>query len=132
MYNMITNLYNKIYDGNTGEFLGDVFFELSQEGEEKLLNLVNYGRVPESLILLNARIVGTPKDYKPPELIKAYTRKGILSAHFRDDASGEQVPIEIHWKFDVRGRGRRYEDLYHFDSAEYRNIAVDQINWISK
>ena len=132
MYDMVTNLDNKIYDGSTGEFLGDVSFELSQEEEKKLLRLVNYGRVPNSLILLNAEIEGTPEDYKPPELIKAYTRKGILRAHFRDDTSGEQVPIEIHLKFDVRGRGRRSGDLYHFDSAEYRNIAVDQINWISK
>lgn len=132
MYDMVINhLNNKIFDGNTGEFLGDVFFELSQDEKEKLLRLVNYGKVPESLILLNAQIVGTPEDYKPPELTKAYTRKGILSAHFRDDASGEHVPIELHMKFDVRGRGRRSGDLYHFDSAEYRNITVDQINRLS-
>jgi len=132
MYNLVTNLTNEIHDGNTGKFLGFVTFELPKTEEEKLLNLVNYGETPQTITLLNAKITKTAKDYVPPELIKKYSRTGILRASFRDKDSGTFMPIEIHLAFDVRGKGRQYANLYHFDSAEYSNIKVDAIRYTAK
>ncbi|MET0017912.1 hypothetical protein [Oscillibacter sp.] len=129
MYNLVANLTNEVHDGITGKFLGYVTFELPQTEEEKLLNLVNYGETPQSLILLNADIKKTAEDYVPPALIKKYSRAGILRASFRDKDSGTFMPVEIHLTFDVRGKGRQYANLYHFDSAEYSNIKVDAIRY---
>ena len=129
MYNLVANLTNEIHDANTGEFLGYVTFELPQTEEEKLLDLVNYGETPQNLTLLNATVKKATKDYVPPELIKKYSRTGILRASFRDKDSGTFMPIEIHLAFDVRGKGRQYANLYHFDSAEYSNIKVDAIRY---
>lgn len=42
------------------------------------------------------------------------------------------MPVEIHLTFDVRGKGRQYANLYHFDSAEYSNIKVDGISYNTK
>lgn len=127
MYNMITNLVNEVYDGKTSEFLGYATFELAPTETAKLLQLVNYGKVPESIILSNLDIVRTAEDYAPPTLTVKYPRIGILRALFRDDTSGVLIPIEIHFTFDVRGRGQQRGNLYHFDSVEYSNIKVDEI-----
>lgn len=129
MYNLVTNLTNEVHDGNTGKFLGYATFELPQTEEKKLLNLVNYGETPQSLTLLNATIKNATEDYVPPALIKKYPRAGVLRASFRDKDSGAFMPIEIHLTFDVRGNGRQYANLYHFDSAEYSNIKVDAIKY---
>lgn len=130
MYNLVTNLTNEVHDGDTGKFLGYATFELPQTEEEKLLDLVNYGETPTSLTLLNADIKKTSKDYVPPALIKKYPRTGILRASFRDKDSGTLMPVEIHLTFDVRGKGRQYANLYHFDSVEYSNIKVNAISYI--
>lgn len=127
MYNMITNLVNEVYDGKTGEFLGYATFELAPTEAAKLLQLVNYAKVPESITLSNLDIVRTAENYTPPELTVQYPRIGILRALFRDDTSGVLIPVEIHFTFDVRGRGQQRGNLYHFDSVEYNNIKVDQI-----
>ena len=60
------------------------------------MNLINYGETPQTLTLLNTNITKTAKDYVPPELIKKYSRTGILRASFRDKDSGILMPIEIH------------------------------------
>jgi len=132
MYNMVTKLVNEVYDGKTGEFLGYATFELSPTDETKLLDLLNYGKVPQYLTLLNVDIVRTAKDYVPPELTEKYPRSGVLHALFRDDTSGVLMPIDIHFTFDVRGKGQQSGDLFHFDSVEYSNIKVDQINYNTK
>ncbi|MPM59615.1 hypothetical protein SDC9_106460 [bioreactor metagenome] len=129
MYNLVTNLNIEIHDANTGNFLGYATFDLPQAEEKKLLNLINYGETPQTLTLLNTNITKTAKDYVPPELIKKYSRTGILRASFRDKDSGILMPIEIHLAFDVRGKGRQYANLYHFDSAEYSNIKVDAVKY---
>lgn len=124
MYNMVTNLTNEVFDGNTGKFLGYATFELPKTEEDKMLNLVNFGETPKNLTLLNAEIKKTAVDYVPPQIIKKYPRMGILRASFRDQNSGSFIPVEIHLTFDVRGKGRQYADLYHFDSVEYSNIKI--------
>lgn len=132
MYNMVTKLINEVYDGKTGKFLGYATFELSPADEAKLLDLLNFGKVPQYLTLLNVDIVRTAEDYVPPELTEKYPRAGVLRALFRDDTSGVLMPIEIHFTFDVRGKGQQSGDLYHFDSVEYSNIKVNQINYNTK
>lgn len=128
MYDIVTHLVNEVYDGKTDEFLGYSTFELPTTEERKLLQLVNYGKIPESLILLNVNFSQTPPDYVPPKLTEKAKRRGVLRALFRDKASGVFVPVDIHFTFDVRGRGNLSGDVYHFDSLEYSNIKVDQIN----
>ncbi|BAK99910.1 hypothetical protein OBV_27120 [Oscillibacter valericigenes Sjm18-20] len=129
MYNLVTNLVDEIYHGKTGNFLGYATFELPQTEEEKILNLVNYGETPKCLILLNLDVIKTAKDYVPPELIKKYSRAGILRALFRDADSGVLMPIEICLKYDARGRGQETGDIYHFDSVEYSNIEIGEIRY---
>ena len=128
MYDMVTNLQNEVYDRETGNFLGYATFELPPREEEKLLQLVNYGKIPESLTLVNVDIILTAADYVPPELTIKYPRIGVLHALFRDETSGAFIPVEIHFTFDVRGKGQQSGNLYHFDSVEYSNMKVDQIS----
>lgn len=128
MYDMVTNPVNEVYDGETGKFLGYVTFGTPQPEEEKLLGLINYGNIPESLILLNAEIIPMTEDYIPPELIKKFSRRGILRALCRDENSGAFIPVEIQLMFDIRGRGRQGKNLYQFDSVEYSNIKVERVN----
>lgn len=127
MYDMITNLVNEVYDGNTGKFLGYATFQLPASEEKKILQLVNYGKCPDSLTLLNLDIINTAEDYVPPEITKKFSRVGVLRALFRDEDSGVFIPVEIHFTFDVRGRGQQSGNLYHFDSVEYSNIKIDKI-----
>lgn len=128
MYDMVTNLINEVHDGDTGQLLGYVTFKLPPEEEEKLLQLANYGKIPEFLTLLNADIIQTAENYVPPEPIKKFSRAGVLRALFRDENSGVLIPVEIHFTFDVRGKSQHYGNLYHFDSAEYSNMKVDKIS----
>lgn len=65
----------------------------------------NYGKCPDSLTLLNLDIINTAEDYVPPEITKKFSRVGVLRALFRDEDSGVFIPVEIHFTFDVRGRG---------------------------
>lgn len=128
MFDKITNPVNEVYDGKTNEFLGYSRFDLSKSEEEKLLQLVNYGIIPKALTLLNVTFSQTPEDYVPPDLIHALSRRGILRALFRDAESGKNIPVEIYFTFDVRGRGNLAGDAYYFDSLEYSNLKIDQIN----
>ena len=128
MFDKVSHLVNEIYDGSTNKFLGYSRFDLSQSEEEKLLDLVNYGKVPESLILLNVRFSQTPADYVPPSLTQKSKRRGILRGLFRDADSGKYIPVEIYFTFDVRGRGNLSGDIYYFDSLEYSNIQIDHID----
>lgn len=128
MFDRIAKPVNRVYDSVTNEFLGYSRFDLSPSEEEKLLQLVNYGKIPKSLILLDVTFSQTPKDYVPPSLTQKFRRRGVLRALFRDADSGKYIPVEIYFTFDVRGRGNASGDIYYFDSLEYSNIKIDQID----
>ena len=128
MYDKVTNLVNEVYDGKTGKFLGYATFGMPQPEEDKILKLINYGRVPESLILLDAEINPTAENYIPPKIIEKLSRKGVLRASLRDENSGDFIPVEIQLTFDVRGRSRQGKNLYQFDSVEYSNIKVVRVS----
>lgn len=127
MYDKVTNLVNEIYDGKTGQFLGYSTFGMPQPEEEKILKWINYGSIPESLILLDAEIKPTTENYIP-KLTEKISRKGILHASLRDENSGVFIPVEIQFTFDVRGRSQKNKNLYQFNSVEYSNIKVERVS----
>ena len=128
MYDKDTNLVNELYDGKTGQFLGYATFGKAQPEEEKILKWINYGSIPESLILLDSEIKPTTENYVPPKLTEKISRKGILHASLRDENSGVFIPVEIQFTFDVRGRSQKNKNLYQFNSVEYSNIKVERVS----
>jgi hypothetical protein len=116
-----------VYDVETGKLVGNARFKLSPESEKALLDLVNNGKPPKSLLLINEEVFNTPEDYLPPTGSIPVRREGIFRAWFRQD-DGNTVPIEIRLIFDALVRGSRMPNKYFFDSTQYSNIKIESIN----
>jgi len=124
----ITNPEIYIYDGNTGEFISETKFSLSNDAEKALLDLVNYNKIPPNLLLLNLSF--QPSDhYIPPSLDRPVKRIGIIKALFTEAYSGEMRPVEIKIKYDAWAHGNLAGNLYYFDSVEYSNIELEEIKY---
>lgn len=129
MYHQIPNTSNlDIFDGRTGDFIGHSHFRLSSDSEQKLLNLINYNRVPDTLTLLDITLSHPSKNYIPPEIFRKLPRRAVLMVEAADAYPGRRVPIEIRMSYDVVGRGNLLGDQFHFDSAELSNIQVTDIS----
>lgn len=127
MYSEVSNASLNIYDGETGNYIGEARFTLSTEAAAKLLDLFNYGKVPDSLLLLDVNLYHPSSSYIPPEPYQLYKRKAILRALFTDASTREQVPYEIRMTYDTRARGNLSGNLYYFDSVELNNINIADI-----
>lgn len=127
MYTKINNPTIDILDANTGKFLGTSTFDLPSGEEKKLLNLVNYGVKPSTLLILNANLYDAPEDYVPPSIDKALKREGILNALFTEQGTEKNIPIEIRIKFDSRARGVVPGDPYYLNSVQYSDIEVESV-----
>ncbi|MBP1737289.1 MAG: hypothetical protein H6Q60_1170 [Oscillospiraceae bacterium] len=128
MFVKITDPTMSVYD--SGHLIGTARFTLSPDSEAALLDLVNYGVTPKSLIFLNVDFYQPTEYYNPPHQIEPVKRKGILRAVFTSDTK-ELSTIEIRFSFDAIPRGIRTGDRYYFDSIGYYNIQVESIDEVN-
>jgi len=131
VYSEISNASLNIYNGETGDYIGEAQFTLSSEAAAKLLDLFNYGKVPDSLLLLDVNLYRPSRSYIPPEPYQQYKREAILRALFTDSSTQEQVPYEIRMTYDTRARGSLLGNLYYFDSIELNNINIVDIQRVA-
>ena len=124
MYNKITNATLDIFATPTREYFGRSSFDLTPEAESKLLDLLNYNVMPDSLVLLNVKLFKPPINYVIPVPFKNYRLEAIISANARSAGSDFITPITIQLQFDMRGRGKAHGNLYEYDSMELSNIKV--------
>lgn len=123
----ITNPIIDIYNAETNEFFGESKFQLTSQAESGLLGLVNYSRVPSSLILLNLDFDKLSEDYNPPNQYFPKKSKGIIRAIFTESDTEEQTPIEIRFKSDIKSNSNVWGNPIHFDSVELSNIELESI-----
>jgi len=130
MYDKIIYSSLSFFDGETGNFIGTARFELPTESTKKLLDLLNYGKVPEIFVILDASVYAPAKTYTPPEPSKKYKRLGVMNIVAEDEYSGMPTPFEIRFTYDVVVRGKLSSELLYFDSLEMSNINIISIEQV--
>ncbi len=128
MYSKITDSFLDVFDGETGLYMGHSHFTLTQGSEKKLLDFLNYNKVPDTLVLLNVSLSDTSADYIPPELFQKHSRISVLNIDVVDAYSQRLVPIEIEMSYDVLVRGNLSQTPYYFESVELRSIKFLDVN----
>ena len=129
MYSKITDNSADVFDSKTGNYLGRSHFTLTQSAERKLLDFLNYNKVPNTLVLVNLSMSETSVNYVSPELFKTHSQLSTLYIDSVDAYSGTLVPIEIEMSYDVVTRGHLSESPYSFESIELRNIKILDIDY---
>lgn len=129
MYSKITDSFLDVFDEETGLYMGHSHFTLAQGSENKLLDFLNYNKVPDTLVLLNVSLSDTSANYIPPELFQKHSRISSLYLDVVDAHSQELVPIEIKLSYDVLARGNLFGTPYYFESVELGNIKFLDVNY---
>lgn len=129
MYSKITDSYLDVFDGETGDYMGHSRFTLTQSSERKLLDILNYNIVPDTLVLLDVALSETSKNYIPPALFQKYNRFSTLYIDAVDAYSKRLVPIEITMNYDVIARGHLSGNPYSFESVELGKIKILNIDY---
>lgn len=132
MFDRILNPSSEVFDGITGDYIGRAHFSLTSEAEKNMLDYLNYGIVPKSLILFDVDIGETSKNYAVPELFQKNRRVAAFHAAARDEDSGMYLPFVIHVTYDTIVRGNLCKSTCHVDSAEVSSIEPIATNWIRK
>ncbi len=109
------------YNTETGVFLGEARFTPTLEAEEALLNWINYGVKPKSLLMLESNFQPS-EQYTPITPNQTYRQNGIFRALVKDGSSGRWFPIEARIAYDWRTRS--VEPGLHFNSVEFDNIEL--------
>lgn len=122
VYSKITNPSFIIFDGKTGSYIGHSRVTPTPESEQKILDLLNFNQIPDSLTLLNITLSRPSNSYLPPAVSRKLPRVAILNIEALDQHSGEWVPLELRMRYDVLARGNLTGGLYHFDSVELDNM----------
>lgn len=122
MFTRILNLSIDAYDFNTGKFIGEARFAPTQAAEGALLNWINYGVSPPSLVMLESSFQPS-ENYIPIVPNETYHQKGVFKALLKEGDSGEWFPIEAHVTYDWRSRSP--EPGNFISSVEFSNIKVD-------
>lgn len=130
MYDRITNTTLDVFATQTREYVGKSKFSLSSEDELKLLNLLNYNEIPDSLLLLDVIPYAIPINYVVPTLFLNYPSEVIISANARISGTNFQPLIKIRLNCDIRGRASAYGALYKYDSMELSNIELLDIQQV--
>ena len=110
MYNEMICTNMQIFDNETGDYIGAAHFELAPWEEKKLLELLNYGNVPQTLLLSNVEFIQSNDDYIPPDPFAKIRRKGVLNAVINDRYSGAHIPVEMQMKYTRMARSNRKGD----------------------
>lgn len=129
MYSKITDSHIDVFDGESGNYMGHSYFTLTQSSERKLLDLLNYNKVPDTLVLLNVAMSKASANYIPPELFQKHSRISTLYIDAVDAYSKRLVPIEIAMSYDVIARGHLSGSPYSFESVELENIKILNIDY---
>ena len=129
MYSKITDSFLDVFDGETGLYMGHSHFTLTEGSEKKLLDFLNYNKVPNTLVLLNVSLSDTSSDYIPPELFQKHNRNSVLFIDVVEAHSQRLVPIEIEMSYDVLVRGNLSDTPYFFESVELENIKILDVNY---
>lgn len=130
MYDRITNTTLDVFATPTREYVGRAKFSLSSEDELKLLNLLNYNEIPDSLLLLDVIPYALPINYVVPTLFLNYPSEVIISANAKISGTNFQPLIKIRLNCDIRGRASAYGPLYKYDSMELSNIKLLDIQQV--
>ncbi len=109
------------YNIETGVFLGEARFLPTQESETALLDWINYGVKPKSLLMLESNFEPS-EQYTPITPNQTYHQKGIFRALVKEGTSGRWFPIEARITYDWRTRSAG-PGLY-FNSVEFDNIEL--------
>lgn len=123
MYTQIINTSVDAYDFNTGEFIGEARFTPTRKAEMDLLNWLNYGIPPKSMVMVNS-------DFRPSESYipiipnKTYHQRGIFRALVKEKDTGVWRPIELRITYDWRSRSP--EPGYFISSVEFNNFKIDR------
>ncbi|WP_312635039.1 hypothetical protein [Oscillibacter sp.] len=129
MYSKITDSFFDIFDRETGLYMGHSHFTLTEGSEKKLLDFLNYNKVPDSLVLLNVSLSDTSSNYIPPELFQKHSRTSVMLIDVVDTYSQRLIPIEIEMSYDVLVRGNLSDTPYFFESVELRNIKILDVDY---
>lgn len=128
MFTKIINPTLDIYNLNTGQFLGTATFILPPQEEKKILNLLNYGIQPSTVIVVNADLYFSPEDFAPPSIYETLYLTGLFKADFEEEYSKKNIPIEIIATFDFQARSVIPKDQYYFVSGQFSNINIESIS----
>ena len=112
------------YNNETGVFLGEARFTPTLESEKALLNWINYGVKPNSLLMLESNFEPS-EQYVPITPNQTYHQKGVFRALVKDGSSGRWFPIEARITYDWRTRS--VEPGLHFNSVEFDNIQIVEL-----
>lgn len=88
--------------------IGTAKFALPPKAERDLLQLVNFNKVPASLLISNSDFYPSEENFVPVIAEHSVTRRGILSAFFTDSGARTTDPIDIHFRFEARVYRRRW------------------------
>lgn len=129
MFDKLANTSFTIHDGETGNYIGKSHFVLPPDAEMAILNLINYGKVPEVIMLTNVTLSNPVAGYTQPSVSDVKKRDSILTAIARDKDSRMWIPIKIRLKFDMMARGNLSKNGYFYDSMELSNLELIDIKY---
>lgn len=124
MYTQLRNPCLDAYDVQTGKFIGEARFRPTKEAEKSILDWINYGIQPKSLIMLDS-------DFQPAEQCqpitphKIYHQKGIFKALLKEKGTNEWVPIKVYVTYDWRSRTTEQGNFIR--SVEFENVKIDHL-----
>ncbi|WP_369281787.1 hypothetical protein [Oscillibacter sp. GMB15532] len=121
MFTQLINPSVDAYNIETGAFWGEARFTPTQEAEQALLDWINYGVKPKSLLMLESNFEPS-EQYVPIVPNQVYHQKGIFRALVKDGSSGRWFPVEARITYDWRTRS--VEPGLHFNSVEFDNIQI--------
>lgn len=124
MYTKILNPSFTVFDGTTGNYIGHSHVTLTPDSERKVLNLLNYNQIPDTLSMTDVTLSRPSENYVPPQTNQTLPRSAIMEVEAFDQSTGARIPFEIRIEYDILARGNLLGDQYHFDSVEMRNIRL--------
>lgn len=124
MYDEIYGTSLVVFDDATSEYVGKTRFDLTYEAGRKLLDLINFNRVPDALIISNVDAVCGSKQCEPSDLFTFVRRHSILNAIVKDRYSKRAMPIEIEMKYDRIARSNSSKDSGRLESVLLNNIEI--------
>lgn len=130
MYDRITNTTLDVFATPTREYVGRARFSLSSEDELKLLNLLNYNVIPDSLLLLDVVPYETLINYVSPILFKNYRSEVVISANVKSSGADFESLVEIRLNCDIRGRQSAHGAMHEYNSMELSNIELLDIKQV--
>ncbi|HWP51627.1 MAG TPA: hypothetical protein VN626_08020, partial [Clostridia bacterium] len=122
MYTQIRNPSVTVYDFKTDKYLGEARFKPTLSAEKSLLDWINYGISPRSLVMVESSFQPS-ENYVPIVPNETYHQRGIFKAVVKDGNSGKWVPAEANITYDWRSRSP--EPGNYLSSVEFSNVKTN-------